>query len=154
MLLYRLILTFFMIAVKYNEDFEVPSEFYLEVCKRLKVFTCQNQINKWGATLIMTLGHKLFVSQSKFDTWWQVLERSGKTRGPHPYKLIENYFQEYTPPVPEVKLRKVKSEKHNNPKWAILLGKHIFYSRKDVQKYYGGKNGLGLTLNIDTVLPV
>lgn len=62
-------MTFFMLAVKYNEDFDIPNEYYVEVAKRLKVFSCQNQINQWQSNLLQGMDYKLYITESKYDTW-------------------------------------------------------------------------------------
>lgn len=104
--------------MKFNEDFEIPNEYILEICKQLRVFTCQNEISKWESTLIEAIDHKLFVKESKFVTWCQILQNYGYARGPRPYTLIEDYFYDEvelsdddSSPSPRMSMRKVKSEK-------------------------------------------
>ena len=91
-MIYRLIISLFILAVKYNEDFEVPTEFILEVCKRLKVFSSQNQVNKWQSILMIAMDHKFFVSKLIFDKWTDSLRRFSHKNAPHQFEIIENYF--------------------------------------------------------------
>jgi hypothetical protein len=81
--------------MKYNEDYEIPHKFILEVCRRLKIFSCQNQINKWESTMLMSLDHRLFVSQQKFDSWSDKLQNGGRIKGPFPFTFIDDYFSDH-----------------------------------------------------------
>lgn len=147
-----------MLAIKYNEDFEVPPEFTLEICKRLKVFSCQNQINKWESNLIVSIDHRLFVSQNKFETWIQILQWAGQVKGPYPFKLIDDYFGETSETEfsdPEISLQSGDPQKPRQSGCAILLERHIFLDRNDVQKFYQGEQSASSIYQcLEAILPI
>jgi hypothetical protein len=147
-------MTFFILAVKYNEDFEIPSEYYMEVAKRLKVFTCQNQVNQWQLNLLQGINFKLYVTKSIYNTWRQIIKRPAQITGPHPYKMIQNYFKKPLSIKANVKMLLKKSVSLKVPKsrCVILLQNHIFKDKDHAQRFYGESSTMAFTESFDSDL--
>ena len=135
---YRFIFAFFILAVKYNEDFETPDEYILEVAKRMRIFRSQNEVNSWLIELMGSLNNSLFVSLEELEKWWNSLFSLASISGPQPFSLIEDYFE---PKSSLMKISQPRYPKSKSQKWVnkcvMLLEGHIFSDNVEFQNYYG-----------------
>jgi len=62
--------------------------------------------------MITAINYKMFVKQSQFDSKMYMLRVNGYVIGPKSFRIIEDYFKEPSPKLPELTLtRKNKSVK-------------------------------------------
>ena len=92
--LYRQILTFFLLACKFNEDFQLPKQYILEFWRNTKAVSLQSDLNKWEAGWLMAIDNNLFVKENQYLSKMHSLQLSSNAFGLKSYSLIENYFPE------------------------------------------------------------
>ncbi|CAI2373275.1 unnamed protein product [Moneuplotes crassus] len=134
----RLLFVLFTIAFKYTEDLDVEHEYTLDVCKELRIYRRQEQVNAKTTELMGCLINDLFVNNNSFNIWEREIFEEADVIGPEVYDIIDDYF--YSQNSRDLRKNKpTKNGKSRTPaakNCALLLGGHIFKNNKEAEHFY------------------
>ncbi|CAI2373463.1 unnamed protein product [Moneuplotes crassus] len=88
----RTLFIIFILAFKYVEDLDVDDGYTLNVCKEIRIFRRQKEVNTQTSSLMKHLSHNLFVRQEQFLEWKKAVMPATDEKQQDSIEIIDDYF--------------------------------------------------------------